>query len=268
MTIDVVIPNYNRTWLLRRAVESVLAQQHIGVIYIVDDGSNEATLNYYLELLKLDSSLVILRNLHSGDPGKLRNLGIQNSKAEWIGFLDSDDYWEPDRINQIRESLDDPQLILYCSNAKKLSEDSLLPVELYHSMRPSKKFRLHDLLVENFIITSTVLARRSALLAAGGFSTGKLVKNCEDFATWLRLAILGDCYFDSRANVVYTYSESSYSRNRGHNLDSKAFSDFIRWVWESEKPISQKFFNINLVIRVRAIRFIRRTKSTFSANRR
>ena len=267
MVIDVVIPNYNRTSLLRRAVESVLVQEQIGGIYIVDDGSDEATLIYYEKLLQLSSSIVLLKYSHSGDPGKLRNFGIQNSKAEWVGFLDSDDYWEPGRISEVKECLDHPQLNLYCSNARKIMESSLMPEDLYLPWRSSLRFRLQDLLEENFVITSTVIARRSALLEVGGFPTGKFVKNCEDFATWLRLATLGDCLFDSRATVVYTYSESSYSRNRGLNLDTKAFSDFTHWVWKSAKPIKLKFVIYYLVLRVRTLRFARRMKSTLRVMR-
>jgi len=267
VAIDVVIPNYNRTSLLRRAVESVLAQEHIGVIYIVDDGSNQATSNYYEKILKFSASIVVLKNSHSGDPGKLRNIGIQYSKAEWIGFLDSDDYWEPGRISQLWELLDDSRLILYCSNARKLTENSSKPEDLYLSTRPNPRFQLKDLLEENFVITSSVIARHSALLKVGGFPTGKSVKNCEDFATWLRLTTLGENFFDSKPNVVYNYSESSYSRNQGLKLDSKAFSDFTRWVWKSAKPIRLKFAINYLVFRVRILRFARRTKSTLRVRR-
>lgn len=247
--------------LLRRAVESVLLQEHIGVIYIVDDGSDSETINYYEKLLQLSTSIVLIRDSHSGDPGRLRYLGIQNSEAEWIAFLDSDDYWEPARMTQIWESLNDPKLNLYCSNAKKIFENSSTPEGLYLSERPSKRFRLQDLLVENFVITSTAIVRRSALLKVGGFPFGKDVKNCEDFAAWLRLSTLQGCLFDSSANVVYSYSKSSYSRNLQKDLDIKAFSDLSRWVWKSEISRIRQLEIYCLVFRVRAIRSIRGMKT-------
>ena len=261
MAIDVVLPNYNRMSLLRRAVDSVLEQEHIGIIYIVDDGSDSETIEYYEKLLQLSASIVLIRDSHSGDPGKLRYLGIQNSKAEWIAFLDSDDYWEPGRMTQIWESLHDSKLNLYCSNAKIVYENSSTPEGLYLSERPSKRFRLQDLLVENFVITSTAIARRSALLKVGGFPFGKDVKNCEDFAAWLRLSTLQGCLFDSSANVVYTHSKSSYSRNLQEDLDIKAFSDLSRWVWQSKIPRIRQLEIYCHVFRVRVIRYIRGMKT-------
>lgn len=262
MNIDVVIPNYNRTNLLLRAVNSVISQQYINKVYIVDDGSNQETQKFYSHLTNLDSSIVILKNIHTGDPGKLRNLGIKNSKAEWIGFLDSDDYWELGRIRQILDYLKDSQINFYCSNAKKLHEGTRLLNDLYLSKQEGCTFELRDLLRDNFVITSTVITRRETLLDVGGFASGDQVKNCEDYATWLKIVTLGGTIFDPRPLVNYQYSSSSYSRDIKLNLDRKAFFDFIKWNWKSQVSLSKKLSTNYAVYRTIYLRVAREFRNT------
>src|SRR4051812_6017095 len=94
MLFSVVVPTYNRLYLLSRALETVCAQTHADFeIIIVDDGSTDGT----REWLASHGAPVPVRVLEQSNrgPGAARNLGIREARGDYIAFLDSDDLWFP-----------------------------------------------------------------------------------------------------------------------------------------------------------------------------
>ena len=95
--ISVVIPTYNRCELLKRAISSVINQTvQTKEIIIVDNGSTDNT-------HKMISSLFPKTTyIHEKRKGVsiARNLGIKNCYSKWIAFLDSDDAWEPQKLEK------------------------------------------------------------------------------------------------------------------------------------------------------------------------
>lgn len=93
--VSVIIPTYNRAHCITDAVESVLNQTYKNYeIIVVDDGSTDGTqnlLNLYLSKIKY------IYQKNSG-VSSARNKGIREAKGEYIAFLDSDDYWEPYKL--------------------------------------------------------------------------------------------------------------------------------------------------------------------------
>lgn len=93
--VSAVIPAYNRTDLLKEAVESVLGQTYSNLeIIIIDDGSTEDLLA--LDCMK-DDRIRFFRNENHG-VAYSRNFGMEKAKGKYIAFLDSDDIWLPDKI--------------------------------------------------------------------------------------------------------------------------------------------------------------------------
>ncbi|MCK5568484.1 MAG: glycosyltransferase family 2 protein, partial [Spirochaetes bacterium] len=95
--VSVIIPTFNRAYVLRRAVESVLSQSYGEYeIIIVDDGSTDDTARV-LEHFK--KHVRVFYSPHSG-VSKTRNTGIERAGGEWISFLDSDDYWFSEKLEK------------------------------------------------------------------------------------------------------------------------------------------------------------------------
>lgn len=93
--ITVIIPYYNRKNSIQHAVDSVLAQTHQNLqIIIVDDGSIEP-----LEFFGGDRITIIRHDTNKG-AAAARNTAIQATKTDWIAFLDSDDLWQKDKLEQ------------------------------------------------------------------------------------------------------------------------------------------------------------------------
>ncbi|MBN1228004.1 MAG: glycosyltransferase family 2 protein, partial [Deltaproteobacteria bacterium] len=95
--VSVIIPAFNRSQKLVRAVESVISQHYNPLeILVVDDGSTDTT---YKDLLKFGKSITYIRLNKNSGVSVARNTGINNATAPWIAFLDSDDYWLKDKLH-------------------------------------------------------------------------------------------------------------------------------------------------------------------------
>jgi glycosyltransferase involved in cell wall biosynthesis len=101
--VSVVIPTYNHGALVPEAVESALAQSWPRVeVIVVDDGSTDDS---PARLARFGSRIAVIRQEHRG-PALARNAGIRASRGEWIGFLDSDDLWMPEKISRCMAALE------------------------------------------------------------------------------------------------------------------------------------------------------------------
>ena len=103
--ISVIIPVYNRSRELVRALNSLVCQtdKEFDVV-VCDDGSLEnirAIVEEYMG--RLDVQYIRIEN--SGGPARPRNVGIQMAKGIWLSFLDSDDWWDTKRIEHLRPFL-------------------------------------------------------------------------------------------------------------------------------------------------------------------
>ena len=96
---SVIIPTYNRSRYLPKAINSVLSQtfQDFEII-VVDDCSTDNTVQIIQEFVKHDSRIKLLRHERNKGAQAARNTGIVNSTAEYVAFLDSDDEWLPERL--------------------------------------------------------------------------------------------------------------------------------------------------------------------------
>jgi len=100
---SVIIPTYNRQGFLQKAIDSVLSQTFKGFeLIIIDDGSIDET-------QKLVSSYHDRRIKYAYQENHgvahARNRGLEKAKGEWIAFLDSDDWWLPQKLTRARESM-------------------------------------------------------------------------------------------------------------------------------------------------------------------
>src|SRR5208283_3848938 len=94
--ISVVIPTYDRAVKVQRAIESVLAQTLPGLeVIVVDDGSTDGTGGVLAE--KFGDQIRYFAQTNQG-VSVARNKGIEEARGQWIAFLDSDDFWEKDKL--------------------------------------------------------------------------------------------------------------------------------------------------------------------------
>lgn len=101
--VSIIIPAYNAEKYIERCIKSVLSQSCSSFeLIIINDGSTDSTDKICKKLCALHSNCYILEQTNMG-VSVARNLGISRAKGEWIIFLDSDDYLEPNYVEIIEE---------------------------------------------------------------------------------------------------------------------------------------------------------------------
>jgi glycosyltransferase involved in cell wall biosynthesis len=97
--VSVIMPSYNRAYIVGRAIKSVLSQTYTNFeLIIIDDGSTDDT----AEVVKSfnDSRIIYVKHARNLGIASARNTGIDVSRGEYIAFLDSDDEWLPDKLRE------------------------------------------------------------------------------------------------------------------------------------------------------------------------
>jgi GT2 family glycosyltransferase len=195
------MPTYNRAKLLGRAIDSALAQTaaELCEIIVVDDGSTDNTADV---VAAYGSRVRYLRQANAG-ASAARNAGIRASTGEFVAFLDSDDLWEPDKIErQLAAFVRWPEAVLVGGRAADRFADGrvrLHPLPPIALDEPADFFL--PLLRTNFLATLTVMVRREALAGIELFPED--VQRFEDYHLWVRLACRGPGVYVSAPLATY-----------------------------------------------------------------
>lgn len=192
-TVSVVIPAYNAERHLAECLDSVLGQRGPFTleVIVVDDGSRDAS----AAIAEGTPGVRCLRQANAG-PSAARNAGIRAATGDHVAFLDADDLWPSGKLApQVAALEDDPALGLVFGDCRQFSGEQWFARTEFQSsgLGPAawgRGPRLPDayarLVRSGFITTGSVVARRSALLEAGGFAED--LRLAEDLDLWLRIA--------------------------------------------------------------------------------
>ncbi len=219
MKISVIIPTWNRKKTINRAIKSVLNQSFpIHEILVCDDGSTDSTYQVIKEFE--NKSIKWISGVHSGLPAIPRNRGIAAAEGEWIAFLDSDDEWLPNKIEQQLYEINRLQIDVICTNAFRITPYNYLQKEPYLKKHSSTNLTLNALLISNEVICSSVLIKKSLLEMTGKFPEDKQLKAIEDYTLWLKVACLTPIKYlpDALINYYDNPSESVRSEDVKPNI--------------------------------------------------
>jgi glycosyltransferase involved in cell wall biosynthesis len=242
--VSVIIPHHNRTNSLREAVNSIKKQSYEGrvEIVIVDDNSDEVVRNQ-LKNFKDNYTKLIFTDRNSGGPAIPRNIGIAESSGHIIAFLDSDDTWREDHLqNSLPFVLSG---IPYANTSSKILTKKL------------KTF--NSLIIRNQIITSSVVVPRNLILETNFFPYTQNHSVYEDYVAWLKVSYLRN--FVTLTNNTVNYINNSSDSYRKKYLDDltciKSSFVLIRiWLAETKKHLSS-FSLILMNLRILSIATIK-----------
>jgi len=183
-SVAVVIPCFNRSERLRRALRSVASQTSLPEEVIVcDDGSTEDLRFVTLEFAQsLNIHYVAIPN--SGGPARPRNVAVTAATSDWIALLDSDDWWLPNKLERARSRALDADVIYHRLQVRSVDggNHASAIVGWNHLSRTQPEFDL--LTLGNPIPTSAALVRREIYLSAGGME--ERYPTIEDYEFWIR----------------------------------------------------------------------------------
>ena len=207
--VSIVIPTYNRSMMVRRAIDSVLAQTFQDFeILVVDDGSTDDTRD---ALAAYPESVRYVPQANQG-PAAARNHGMRLARGDYIGFLDSDDLYLPHNLEaHLRQFQANPAAGLVYSGGAIVDHEG----RWIKDSRPDPRYRgdvLERLVYYNFIIPSTVLMSRPCMEFAGPMNTRLWF--AEDWYYWLRIASRYPVDFVDDILVRYQRTKGSLSHGK------------------------------------------------------
>jgi GT2 family glycosyltransferase len=179
-SLSVIIPAYNVETYIELAVRSALAQTLIDLeVIVVDDGSTDGTAARVAALE--DSRLRLVSQGNRGLSGA-RNTGIRLARGRYVGFLDGDDAWQPERAAMLTEVMEkDPTVGLVSSDYIYLDESGRERGVLRADIPEPTLVQM----IQRNYASSGVIGRRDVFVEAGLFDES--LRSCEDLEMWVRV---------------------------------------------------------------------------------
>jgi glycosyltransferase involved in cell wall biosynthesis len=207
MKFSIVITTYNRLNLLKRAIDSALAQTLPCEVVVVDDCSSDSTQAYVQERCEAlanagDKRLVYHRNAENIGHSKSVNAGVELATGDWIKLLDDDDYLAPNCIEEMTNAIAlRPQSVI-CSCQAIQVDDNEIETSRTRKTGPGKVFYIpqedihYGMLMEQvpFGTPVQVAFSRDAFLKTGGWDS-TLDTNFDDIDSWIKITQFGDAIF-------------------------------------------------------------------------
>ena len=226
--VSVITPAYNAESFIRETIDSVLAQSVSDwELIVIDDGSTDDTQIIVAEYEKADDRIHLIINENNMGVARTRNRGLDMFRGQYVAFLDSDDYWEPQMLEKMFARAQETGAdIIYCSYAlvdesgRKVCNDFIVP--------PKTTFK--ESIVRSVITCSTVLIT-AELARNNRFPTDMYH---EDIAMWFQILRDGGTACGV-TEILASYRQRANSRSAG-----KLVSACRRW------PIYRKHLNMSV----------------------
>ena len=228
--VSIILPTYNRAHCLPRAVQSVLSQSYSNFELLIIDNNSTDNTKYIVDSFK-DSRIRFFQINNNGVIARSRNFGISQSNAEFIAFLDSDDWWKPNKLNLSMQFSSEYDLIyhnmmLWNDNAQQLFRRSVT------CCRSLSHPCFRDLLLNgNTIPTSSVVVRRSIIQTIGSFSENPSLFAAEDYDAWLRISRITNRFMLNPTPLGYLSFGCDNSSSR---LNSLVHCTYILKLYQSD----------------------------------
>jgi len=180
--VTVIIPTYNRDWILKEAIESVLSQDFDDFeLIVVDDGSTDNTESIIDEYA---GDIIVLRQDNHG-VSAARNAGIACASGPLIAFLDSDDVWLPQKLtSQVDFFKSNPDALICQTQELWIRKGKRVNPKNRHKKISGMIFK-HSLPL-CMVSPSAVMMKKSLLDKTGLFDES--LPACEDYDLWLRIS--------------------------------------------------------------------------------
>lgn len=243
--VSIIIPTYNAGQYIREALSSALSQNYQNFeIIVIDDGSTDDT----EEIIKkyfIKDNIHYIQTKHSGLASMARNTGLKASKGHYIAFLDADDTWTPDKLKLQIELFDEATALVY-SDGEIIGQSKKNGQKYSDLVKFYKGHVFHKLILKNFIATSSVVVKKSALDELGMFSENPKLRVGEDYDLWLRIAQKYKIKYSPKILFSYRIHPDSVTKNK-----TKAYKNisylYKKWLKKNLSPKEKILFTIALL---------------------
>ena len=205
--VSIITPSFNSVKFIKQCIESVIAQTYTNwEMLIVDDYSADNSLQILkkyndkrIQLIELDKNV---------GASESRNVAIRKAKGKYIAFLDSDDLWEPQKLEKQISFMETEDIAFSFSTYQPMSDDEL---KLYSIIHAPKIVTYSSYLKKTIIGCLTVVIDREK---TGGFEMPN-IRSSHDMALWLLIMRRGfDAYGLDENLARYRIVSTSNTANK------------------------------------------------------
>ncbi|MCI7814458.1 MAG: glycosyltransferase family 2 protein [Lachnospiraceae bacterium] len=207
--VSVVIPAYQCSHLIEKAIDSVLIQDVELEVLVIDDGSSD-DLDQVMRQYEDDRRVRYIKNEKNMGVAATRNRGVRLAEGRYIAFLDADDWWAHGKLKHQLSAIRESDAVL-CSTARELVTPEGKRTGRVISV--PQKITYHMMLSHNCIACSSVLVKREVMMAVPMEH-----EDChEDYLAWLKiLREYGDGCGINEPLLKYRLSSAGKSGNKFH----------------------------------------------------
>ena len=208
--VSIIMPSYNTEKYISESIESVVAQTYKKwELIIVDDCSNDLTIEVVKKYLKDYSNIFFIQLKKNSGAAVARNKGIEQAKGEYIAFLDSDDLWEKNKLEYQINFMKDNNYAFSFTEYREIDE---IGNDLEISIKvPAKVVTYRRYLLTNPIGCLTAIYSVKKL----GKVYMPLIRKRQDAALWLEILRRGEkAYPIKKCLAKYRLRKSSISSNK------------------------------------------------------
>ena len=191
-TVSIIIPTYNHAHFLKKCLQSVIDQIYADwEAILVNNYSEDNTIEIVKSFQDPRIHLVNFRN--NGIIAASRNKGILLAKGKYIAFLDSDDWWYPDKLRLAIKYLGNADIVyhdldIHTPKGKKI-------IKNLYSRRLKKPVFVDLMTSKTVLFNSSVVVKKSIINKVGKLSEDKSLVGAEDSDLWLKISRLTDNFF-------------------------------------------------------------------------
>ncbi|MFE3870836.1 glycosyltransferase family 2 protein [Flavobacterium sp. ZS1P70] len=239
---SVIIPLFNKEKFIEATLKSVLNQTFIDFeLLIINDGStdNSATI-----IKGFDDPRIRYFYKENDGVSSARNDGIEKAQSDYISFIDADDYWYPDFLEEMFKIIQSyPQEKIFSAAIEIETSKKVIPAsysivktndcEIVNYFTASSK--------ETIICTSCAVFHKTIFEETGNFDSE--IKSGQDTDMWIRIGINYPVVFSWKILARYIYDENSLSKNKNYVNKKINFSKFEQP--EKTNPSLKKFLDLN-----------------------
>ena len=178
--VSVIVPVHNAAGSLHRALRSVLSQTLTDYeLILVDDCSADESIRILRRYCELDERVRLYSTATNSGPGVARNVGLRSAKGRYIAFLDADDFWIRNKLEQQVRCFEDDEVILSHTRVILLNTRG----DIVGILGGRKEMHLFDMYVGNHVTMSSAMVRADLI----GADEMPEMRNREDYAYWISL---------------------------------------------------------------------------------
>ena len=257
--VSVIIPTFNRSEKVVRAVSSVLNQSFQDFeIILVDDGSTD---NTHEALSKYMSAIHYIKQPKNMGVSASRNRGIRSSVSPWIAFLDSDDYWLKEKLSVQMEFVDQNPHTVACQTEEIWIKNGRRVNPKKRHRKPSGNIYAQSLKL-CLVSPSSVIIKRSLFEDVGLFD--ETLPAAEDFDLWLRISCRHPIFLIDKGLVVKEGGHEDQLSRRFSGMDRFRIKAIVRLIASgmlSQEQTSQAIEELSIKCRIYGEGCIKRGKT-------